>query len=64
MDFARNVTRRRTVYSQKIQHIRIENERRDQIIAECDACEDHIARIAKETIEQASNPGRVCSLIG
>ena len=55
MDFARNVTRRRTRYSQKLEIIRIENEGRSSVIAECDLAEDHIVRIAKETIEQVNN---------
>ena len=35
MDFVRNVSRRRTRYSQKLENIRIENEGRSSVIAEC-----------------------------
>lgn len=54
MDFARNVTRRRTMFSQELQHLRIQNQGRDQIIAMIDAAEAQIAKIARETIENAS----------
>jgi hypothetical protein len=58
IDFVRNVSRRRTRFSQKLENIRIENEGWSSVIAEADACEDQIARIAKETIEQVNNAGR------